>query len=153
MAIQDLNRQNLDYHKQKIQSLTENSERQWGSLVPARVCLHIRTLVELSLGDGEVKVITPKLLHAPIKFVFFQALTTWPKGKLKAPAEFTPETSKPFAEEQALLLSSLDRFVTELEKDGSRKANSPILGPQPLTFWSHIHGVHNNHHYRQYGLV
>ena len=153
MAILDLNRENLEFHKGRVQSLGSDSKRLWGEMEPVRICLHLRKSIEISLGDIEVKPIVPGFLGPILKFAFFEVFTKWPKARLKSPPEFTPETDKSFEEEQQLLLDSMDRFVNELEADPDRKTVSPLLGAQPISYWSHVHGVHNNHHYRQYGLV
>jgi hypothetical protein len=46
----------------------------------------------------------------------------------------------------------MNLFVDELERSPDKTGVNPGLGRIPLTKWSRVHGVHNDHHLRQFGV-
>ena len=83
--------------------------------------------------------------------VFNVWFTNWPKG-LKGPPFLTPEPEGSFVEEHALLVTRMEQFVDALEREPGRIAVNPSLGAIPLRTWSRAHGVHCDHHLRQFGV-
>lgn len=154
MAIHALSKVELSYHKGKLGELTPDSKRLWGEMNVTRMLCHLRTSIEQSIDpNAKVKIITPPIIRDVLGWLLFDVFTNWPKGKFKAPKELTPETNKDFAEEKRLLFDVMDRFAAAAEKDPDERHVSPVLGSITLKRWAHAHGVHLNHHYRQFGLL
>jgi hypothetical protein len=152
MKILDLNAVNLDTLSSRVQSLTPDAEAQWGKLDATRMLRHLRRTIESSLEQVEAKDISKPVLRQIIRVLFFEVFTKWPGGKFKAPAYFTPPAEGAFEEEQTRLLDSMKTFAEECGTTPKRKTLSPLLGQITLSYWAHVHGVHMNHHFRQFSL-
>lgn len=155
MAIHDLTTENLAFHRDRINSLKPQSQRQWGEMSVERMMRHLRRTIELTLDDpnGEVKVVAPPIIRDIVGFVFFDVMTKWPKGFLKASPEFVQESAGPFGEEKEKLLAACDDFAKRCAANPDEKHIHPLTGDTPLKRIAHLHGVHMNHHYRQFGVV
>ena len=155
MAIRDLTKEHATFHKERVSALTPDTQRLWGEMEVSRMMRHLRVTIELSLDDpdGQVKVIAPPVIRTIVGWIFFDIFTTWPKGKLKSLPLFTPESVETFAEEQRMLLEAIERYGDRFEANPNEKRLHPLLGLVTLRRWAHAHGVHMNHHYRQFGLV
>lgn len=153
MAIIDLTAENLDACKEQVKRLNADSERQWGEMDVVRMLRHLRTTIAISLGEvEEVKDISVPLVRNLVWFLFFVVFNSFPKSKLKAPDYWTPACDADFDSERGQLLSDMDRFVERLKKDPNEKQITPLIGPLTLTKWAHFHGVHFNHHLKQFGI-
>ena len=153
MSIPNLDRANLDYHRECLGRLTADIQPAWGKLTPTRVCTHLSYFIGLSLGDeGELKAIMPRPLQPLMRWVFFELITTWPKG-IKSPEFMAPASQAAFEDERDRCLTVLERFIKEMEADPDRKTFSPAFGYVPLSYWARLHGVHFHHHYRQFNLL
>lgn len=153
MGIHNLDRQHLAYHQACIGRLTAESSPAWGKLTPDRLCAHLAFFIRMSLNEeGELKAVVPRPLQALLRWMFFEVFTSWPKG-LKAPAFMTPAPQADFERERDELLAAMERFVDALDADPGRLGFSPAFGQNPLSYWVRLHGVHMNHHYRQFGLL
>jgi hypothetical protein len=149
----DLSRESLSAFTAPLEKLKADTPRKFGEMDPSRTLRHLRTALELSLGEGDAKDESIPVLRFIIRVVFFQLITRWPGGKFKAPDYWTPPAEHEFDEEKRLLCEALERFVVACEAQPDRKTISPLLGPIRLDFWSHVHAIHSNHHYRQFGLL
>lgn len=155
MAIHDLTEEHLSFHCERIESLTPDTERLWGEMTADRMMRHLRIVTELTLDDpnGEVKVILPPLIRTVVVWLLFDVFTNWPKGKLKSLPLYLPEETLGFEEEKRMLLDICREFASRCEASPGEKHIHPGAGPVTLRRLAHIHGVHMNHHYRQFGLV
>jgi hypothetical protein len=116
---------------------------------------HLLRTLEISLGEFDLpqKRLVPAPLVPIVWILFFHLLTKWPEGKLKAPSSFVPPPDHAFEEEQKALLDALDRFVAAVKESPEKKQFTPLVGQLPLHKWSRLHGVHMNHHFRQFDLL
>ncbi|RPJ77844.1 MAG: hypothetical protein EHM13_15425 [Acidobacteria bacterium] len=153
MKIVPLDRQHLEYHRTKTNALRPDSRGLWGSMDAPHMVCHLRTSVALSVNDHDVIDRSIPIVRTIGRWLVFDTFTTWPRGRFKSPAQFTPEPEGSFEEERRALLQAFDAFVAEAERNPGRKTASPVLGPTTMRYWTHAHGVHLNHHYRQFGLV
>ena len=153
MTIVPLDREHLEYHKAKVNALTPASRGLWGRMDVVHMVCHLSTSVALSVDDrGGIDRSIP-IVRTLGRWLVFDTFTTWPKGRFKSSTQMIPEPEGSFEEEQRRLLDAFDRFVAEAQQNPGRKTVSPVLGPIPMQYWTHAHGVHLNHHYRQFGLV
>ncbi len=152
MAKINLNRGTLDEFARRIASLQPDSQRRWGKMDAARMLRHLTFTTDMSLGTVDVKPFTAALVRPIIYLVFFNLFTNWPKGRIKAPDFVCPPAQGDFEFERGLLLARMREFVDALERDPARTTVNPGLGPCSMTKWSRVHGVHTDHHLRQFGV-
>ena len=152
MAKEALTRDTLELHTGRINRLTPDTPRKFGTLSPTDMLRHLRFSTEMSTGEQEAEDLSKPFARALVWILFFNILTTWPGGKIKGPDFVTPTAEKDFDEEKQLLLTAMGRFVDKLESDPSEKHVNPGLGRLTMRQWSHLHGIHNHHHYRQFGI-
>lgn len=153
MAILDLRRDSLAYYRVRINGLTPTTPRRWGKLEPARLLCHLRRSLEISLGEIEnVADRSIPLVRDGLLWVFFHSWTHWPGGWINSGAILTPKPKQKFEEERAALHKKLEAFVDALEQSPERCTVHPLLGSLSLATWSHVHGVHFHHHFRQFHL-
>jgi len=156
MAAVQLNEDTLGYYKERLVYLKPDTKPQWGQLDAEHMLRHLTYTVELSLGEvdaSEIRDIVPSFLQPLVYLFAFKLFTNWPKGKLKAPAAFLPPPQAEFSREREILIEALERFARELDRNPNRKTHSPVVGDIPLKKWSRVHGVHFDHHFRQFGLA
>ena len=152
MAFLDLNPTTADAFIQRISAIKSPDQRRWGTLDPAALMRHLTCVFEVSLNER-----IPEKLFVPMPgFVawqlFFVWFTKWPEGKIKAPKSFMPDGDGKLEEDRARSLAALHRFLEQLAADPNQKSYSPLLGNISLRRWSRVHGVHLNHHLRQYSV-
>lgn len=148
-----LDETSLETFQKRIEKIREDSVPQWGKLKPIDLMAHLRRFCEISLGQVTVKNYSIPLFASVLYILFFKLFTRWPQSKLKRIANFFPETKKSdFASEQRMLMDSLNLFVSTAAQHPERKALHPIFGYIGLEKWQVIHGVHLNHHLRQFGV-
>ena len=154
MAIPDLTGANLKYHQDKIGALTPETQRIWGSMTVERMMRHLRTTIELTMnGDSNAKAAMPPVVRNVVGFLLFDVFTNWPKGKFKAPPNLLSDDVGSFEDEQRQLLDVCAAFAKKCDANPTEKMVHPLTGKTNLKRMAHLHGVHMNHHYKQFGLV
>ncbi len=151
MAKIDLNRKTLPRFIERVQLIKADTPRQWGKMDAARAVRHLIYTLELSLGIEKVENRVHPVVGALLYFAFNQVITTWPKG-MKGPDYLTPLPKHDFASEKEQLVHLITQFVNELERNPTRIEVNPSLGAITLAKWSRAHGVHMDHHLRQFGV-
>lgn len=151
MIGQPLTPATLEIFKRRLTAIESESQRKWGKLTPAGLMRHLRFVVEMSLGEIEVKDGSNFLNRNVLLPVFFKLPIPWPRG-IKAPPTLTPRPEADLAEERAKLLAGLDRFTAALAADPNRVGTHMLFGPQPFSMWSRMHGRHYEHHFIQFGV-
>ena len=152
MATYDLDRTTLAFFHERLSRLTAATPRQWGTMDLPRTLRHLTFTFEMSLGEQVVPDKTIPVVRDLVYLVFFRCFTNWPKGRLKGPAYTCPPAQGGFDAERAAVSDRMWRFVDSLEREPDREALNPGLGHIPLTTWSRVHGVHLDHHLRQFGV-
>ena len=152
MARLDLNRQTADAFIDRINSIHSLEQRQWGTMDPQKLLRHVTYLVEISLGEEKAEKIFMPMPSFLVWLLFFDWFTHWPKGKIDAPPAFFPEGKKTIEEAREQCIAAINRFCDQLEVAPDQTGFSPLLGTIPLHKWARVHGVHMDHHLRQYGV-
>jgi len=152
MAKLNLDRATLAEFLRRIGEIQTDTPRRWGKMDATRSFRHLIFTLEMSLGIQQIEDRSKPLLRDLAYLVFFCWMTTWPKGKIKGPSFVTPAPKGDFDSERAELIRLNTQFVAELERNPERTGVNPILGAIPLTKWSRVHGVHTDHHLRQFGV-
>lgn len=141
-----------DWFKQRLMAIQPDARPAWGKLTPAGLMAHLRHTLQVSLGEVEVHDTSNIFMRTIGRILAFHLFTKWPGGKIKAPADWTPEPKAEFEVERDQALAALDRFAEAATLDPTRRTVSPLLGPITLDYWQHVHGVHMAHHFRQFGV-
>jgi len=137
----------------RINRITPETQLLWGSMSSARMLRHLRLAFEASLGEVVVEDRSNFFTRNILAFIVFHLWTNWPKGKIKVPDSLTPEPDGDLDSERRKLIEAGDRFLDALEEDPNRLGGAhPMFGRQRISSWSLMHGVHMDHHLRQFGV-
>lgn len=83
MSIHDLNRENIEFHRERILTLSENTPGLWGKMDAQRMVLHLLLSLEGCLDDSKVKDRSIPVVRLLGRFLVFDLFTKWPKGRLR----------------------------------------------------------------------
>jgi hypothetical protein len=138
-----------DQMRERIQSLTVSSRRQWGTMTVDQVVWHLSQAFGQSLAHFETKQVKPP---AMLPVAVAKAITLnlpWPKGAPTA-GEFVPRDHYELEAERARLLGLMDEFTAkELHDEGWGRSH--MLGQLTGAEWSRLQAKHLDHHLRQFG--
>lgn len=152
MARVDLNKDTSDDFVARLKAIASSEQRHWGRMTPEALMRHLTYMLQLSLGEVRAEKVFLPVPSVVLWYLCFEWFTTWPKGKLKAPPSFLPDGNENLEEARARCLAAMDRFTEALESNPESTAFTPLLGHIPLTKWARVHGVHMDHHLRQFGV-
>lgn len=150
--MKDLNAATVEGFCSRVAKVSSDAQRQWGKMSAAQMLRHMDFTVQLSLGEATAPDLSLPVLRHLIHFFAFVVFTRWPKGMVKAPRFLFPEPEGDLAAERESLMRNLRRFAEALERNPSKKALNPLQGQITLRRWSRIHGLHLDHHLRQFGV-
>ncbi len=136
--------------KQRITSLNQASQRQWGTMTAAQALAHCSASVEMATGD-----------KLPPRMFIGRLLAPLVKSKVVATAEplrrNTPTAKdlvihddRDLADEQQRLCALVDRFATA-GPQGCTKHPHTFFGPLTPEEWATLMYKHLDHHLRQFG--
>ncbi|MCC6796205.1 MAG: DUF1569 domain-containing protein [Candidatus Hydrogenedentes bacterium] len=152
MALARLTSDNLPIFISRIERLTSDTAPRWGSLSSTRLLIHLRLLIEMSLEETAFQDRSTWYSRNILRVLAFHVLPSWPKGKIKAPSEFTPESTAEFEEERAKCAAAFERFVRAAASTPNRKTNHVLFGGLTLDYWTFMHARHFEHHFEQFGI-
>ena len=151
MAVTLLLPENKDYFRQRILALKPDSERKFGTMDANQMMRHLRNALETAMGEVTMPAKANPIVGKTVYFVITHVMTTWPGGKIKAPAYWTPPSDRDFESERQALLGALDRFMAHYSA-GKTPSPHPILGNLSLGQWARLNGIHFKHHFRQFSI-
>lgn len=152
MSPESLTSQTVDEFKSRLENLTPDSERIFGTLDPAGMMRHMRNVMETALEEVTHPNKTIPIVGPTLFFIFCNIITTWPGGKIKAPAFWTPPAEEEFEKERELIFAAMDRFLEKAEKEPTKKVQNPFFGKLTMKNWALLTGVHLHHHLRQFSV-
>lgn len=147
-----LNKETLPAFIKRFEAIKPEDKPRWGTLTPPGMLRHLRYMADLSLGEVSEPDKSNIFFRTVVKFLFFHVFTNWPKGKFKAPDSLTPPAEGDLERERQALIEKLRRFAELAASEPSRMVAHPIFGPTRLDYWTRLHGVHFEHHLKQYGV-
>lgn len=155
MPIPDLTTPHLQYHQAHINALTADTQRLWGQMTVEPMMWHLRRTIELTMDEdpGDMKPIAPPGVRQVVSFLFFDVFTNWPKGKLQATPNLLSDEVGSFEDEKQQLLETCAHFSQLCDDNPLAKRTHPLTGKTTLKRLAHLHGVHMNHHYKQFGVL
>ncbi len=151
MARIDLNTATLPEFERRVRTIESTAQRQWGTMSVAQMFAHLRIVFEVSLEERETTDESRAWLLPFAWLLLFRIWTNWPKGRIKASRQFLDDSASDIETERALLLESMRRFVIRATAEPGRIVLEPMLGRISLKKWERVHGVHCDHHLRQFG--
>lgn len=135
----------------RIEKLKPGAQRRWGTLDAPGMLRHLRRACELSLGNDPIEDQSNLFTRTVMRFLALYVIP-WPKGKIKAPDHFTPPAEGDVASEFAKLKTELQRFAETAAREPGRIRSHPFFGKLTLATWSRVHGLHIDHHCKQFGI-
>ena len=151
MAAIDLDRSTLPRFIDRVERIDEKSERLWGKFSVTHMLAHLIRSVEISLGEVDVSDQSNFFIRNILRPIVFSGFMPWPKGRIKTLPVFLVEPEGDLAAEKEKLVVVLKRFIEAAEADPERTVVSPAFGPCPLRGFHRMHGMHCDHHLRQFG--
>ena len=144
----------VDEVKQRIMSLTPESERQWGSMTLAQTLAHCTSGVQMAMG-----IINPRRASFPANIIgpLIKPLVLGDDKPLRRNSPSSPELfsgdSKQcdFERERTQLIAALDSFATQGASCCSQHPH-PFFGPLKPQQWAILVYKHVDHHLRQFGV-
>ena len=132
----------------RVQSLSEASTRQWGTMDVASMLrdLHLSSL--MAIGELELPSANKRAFQVfPLKHLILYVLP-FPKGAPTAPG-LKIDVATPMEEERAALLQLLERIGTG-PREGAGPSH-PLFGPLSWREWGVATYKHTDHHLKQFG--
>jgi hypothetical protein len=135
----------------RLNRVTNDSQRQWGTMTPSEMCVHLTDAFRGPLGEKDLGRVDTLFSRTVMKFVALKVPMNWPKGLKTMPAmDPRKKGTKP---------SEFERDKHELEAAARRflAATGPLV-PHPLfgnmspSEWKRWAWMHMDHHLRQFGV-
>jgi hypothetical protein len=136
---------------ERLESITPNSQRVWGSMTAQEMLCHLADSCECAFGRGAVTFSKKTFKQATLKFIALRMPVKWPQGIKTRPA-FDPrqQGTKPTgfeADKQRAI--SMVRKLAEVN-DTSLQMYHPIFGSMSTADWKRWGYLHADHHLRQF---
>ncbi len=151
MGVKLLTRDNAPHFRTRLEKISPETNRRWGKLDQRGMLAHLHRSFEISLGDIPVPDNSNIFTRTVLRWLIFHVLP-WPKGKVKSPDIYTPEPEGEIDAIRARVLEGMERFLDAADKDPGRTGNHPLVGPVSLEYCRRIHGIHIDHHLKQFGV-
>lgn len=142
-----LDTESLTEIKNRLNTLSLESERKWGKMDVAQMLHHCQHPLNVSLGKGNVKK-----QFFPLAFLFKKSLYNdkpWKQG-LPTAKSFKITANKDFGPEKAELEKLIDEF--HQLKNAAHWEPHPLFGKFTPQQWGQMQYKHLDHHLRQFGV-
>lgn len=133
--------------KERINNLTENSERKWGKMAVDQMLYHCQQPLNVSLGKGNIKK-----QFIPLAFLFKKSLYNdkpW-RQNLPTAKSFKISETKDFNNEKEELQKLVDEF--HQRKNQKEWDPHPLFGKFTPEQWGQMQYKHLDHHLKQFGV-
>lgn len=152
MAAIDMDRSTLPRFIERVERIDEKSERLWGKFSVTHMLAHLIRSVEISLGEVEVSDKSNFLIRNIARPLIFSGFMPWPKGRIKTLPVYLVEPEGDLDSQKKNLAEGFKRFVDAAEAEPEKPMLHPAFGNLPLRGFRRIHGMHCDHHLRQFGV-
>jgi hypothetical protein len=132
----------------RLQAITENNQRQWGTMTATQMLHHTSIPFEYALGDIKGKQSLIGKIFKPFAQKTFFEEKPYKQGLPTAP-EFKTDSQNNFETEKQRLL----QLVTRFNKNGKNVAGEGahlFLGKITADEWARTLYKHLDHHFRQF---
>lgn len=134
----------------RVDRLTPESTRRWGTMTVDQMLWHVNEMFENSLNHFRPKDLRIPLPKAVIRFMVLRL--PWPRGSPTLP-EVRPNLGRqyPFEEERRRLRRLIAEF-TARDMNSEGWGHSAGMGDINGRDWSALQAKHLDHHLRQFGV-
>ncbi len=137
----------------RINQLTEQSQRQWGSMSANQMVTHCADQIKICVEEKPAKPFGNKITQALSRFLLFRMGMKFPQNSRTLP-ELDPNKSlmtKPgiFAADRQQLVALVEKFF-DLPKN--KTFSHPLLGKATKDEIGKLIYLHLDHHLRQFGV-
>jgi hypothetical protein len=136
---------------QRIESLSLNSEKQWGKMNISQMIVHCTDQIRAAVGEKEVRDKGNWFQKTIIKNLALYVIKQAPKGKVKTAHEFSQEQGKggtipkDIDTDKKMLIDAIHRFA-KVEKYYPH----PVFGQMSQKEWARLIYKHLDHHLKQF---
>jgi len=134
--------------KNRLNNLSENSERQWGKMTHGQLVSHLQMPLNIILEKVDYGFKPNWLVNLLFKKTMYSD-KLWRKN-LPTAKGFKIMEDKDFAAEKAKLEALLNEFDTQ--RDRTNWQPHPAFGEMTKEQWGKMQYKHLDHHFRQYGV-
>jgi oxepin-CoA hydrolase / 3-oxo-5,6-dehydrosuberyl-CoA semialdehyde dehydrogenase len=146
-----LTRESLDYFKERLDTLADDATPQWGVLIPRDMVKHVRTSMLLSMGQVEAPDLSSLFSRTVIKIGLLYLSKKIPQNS-KGHSSLSCSSEASLHDERAALYEQMECFLGMVEDHPDRKSRHPYFGLLSMNEWAILHGIHLDHHLRQFGV-
>ena len=150
---------NVDELISRLEGLTPDSARQWGTLTPGEMLCHLADAFRTMLGERPVNsalsgvslTITKWVARHLVKWVALHTSLPWPHGMPTSPTlDPKRDGTKPseFERDRKEVIDLIRRFVA----GDTRYGQHPAFGPMTTSEWLLWGYGHVDHHLRQFSV-
>lgn len=131
----------------RLEKLTPESARRWGTLDAARMLCHVSDALRVALGELPARRTGSLLKRTLVKWLAVDTAFQAPPGRVQTAPEML--SSKPG--EWARDLASCRQLI-ERVGSGDAHAVHPAFGALDAAEWGRLSWKHLDHHWRQFGI-
>ena len=136
--------------KQRLNSVTASSPRQWGKMTAPQAFAHMARGMEMAVGDRK----KPRMMIGRVLGAVIKPLALGNDQPMKRNSPTTPDLvvadERDLEKERAELHALIDRFVAG-GRAGCSTHPHPFFGTMTPDQWSILMYKHLDHHLRQFG--
>ncbi|HSY61058.1 MAG TPA: DUF1569 domain-containing protein [Cytophaga sp.] len=135
--------------KQRLNNLTEQSQRQWGKMEPAQMLAHCKEAFKVPLSDTAYpRMFLGRIMGWMMKSKLYND-SAWGKGMPTAP-DFIIKDQRNFQKEKQELIALIDKMHA-VGPDKVGNYPHPFFGTFTKPQWGQSMYKHLDHHLRQFG--
>lgn len=143
-----LNTEAFSEIKNRLDTLSENSERQWGKMTNGQMLRHCQGPLNIMLGKNDYNLKPNWLINLLFKKILYSD-KLWRKGLPTAKA-FKQTKAYDFTTEKAYLVTLVNELGEQMDKTDWGK--HPAFGHLTNEQWGKMQYKHLDHHLRQFGV-
>lgn len=145
-----LNPKNIAEVQARLEELTEQSQRRWGTMTPAGMLYHLRAQQESAMAIVPNPPMYKSYAQHPVMRWLFIYILPWPRGFRTAKAfDANKQSDKVqlLEEEKKLFIDRLEKFIVY-----PNPLPHPLFGDLSKKMWSRMVYKHIDYHFRQFGV-
>ena len=149
----ELTKAHVDEIIEKLDSLPDDAEPNWGKLDKAGLIEHMLWAVNASMNpDAPVKFVGNFVTTKVVGPLILNQLIPFPKN-VKLPAkDGAPPVVTRTEGDIADLKAAYESFLSAREGGSLKTPPHPVFGDIGPKGWAKMHVAHANHHFKQFGL-
>ena len=138
---------------ERLESLTPDSERRWGTLTPHEMLCHLGDATAMVLGERPADPPVPVRRRPVLKWIALSSPLPWPHGyptRRSLDPKLGGTRPSEFQADMARAIDGLERLAAA-PRDSLMSAHG-LFGTMTLEDWHRWAYRHTQHHLKQFGL-